>query len=135
MKNIESMSNGSIGQKRIFQMIRDLYPRYTIIWEQPIESIGLRYDIFIKELGIAIEVDGIQHEVFNKFFHKDVSSAKKGFLLDKKKNNFSIEHGIKLIRINYKRSLSINIEELKSLIDNTEYPINNSQEYTYCCLG
>ncbi len=123
---------GSVGQLHVFALMKDLYPKYTVVWEQPIRSLGLRYDIFVKELGIAVEVDGDQHYEVNSFFHKDPASIKKSYKADLNKDYFSEINGIKLIRFRYKESKQLTIEGLRDRIENTPYP---DGVYTFSCLS
>lgn len=122
---------GSIGQIRIFQIIKKLYPQYKILWEQPIVAINSRFDIFVKELGIAIEVDGIQHDKVNSFFHQDPFAFKRAFKRDENKNDFCEINGIKMIRLSYDEALKIDQERLKNKIQSQEYP---DSSYTFNCL-
>lgn len=123
---------GSAGQLRIFTFMKKLYSKYTVLWEQPINTLGARLDIFVKELGIAIEVDGVQHDEFSSFFHKDADGFKKAFKADQAKDDFCEMNGIKLIRLKYKEALQIEIEGLKDRINSVPYP---EGDYTYSCLG
>ena len=131
MYNSEIDGRGSIGQIRIFEFIKDLYSSYTVLWEVPIVSLGLRFDIFVKELGIAIEVDGDQHNKNNSFFYKEFYDAKRAFIADQNKNDFAELNGIKMVRLVYKDALKMTKEELKKKIDSIDYPDNI---YTYDCL-
>ena len=128
----EKDGRGSVGQDRIFDMVKKIYPKYTILWEQPIKSINARFDIFVKELGLAFEIDGVQHEEFNMFFHKDLYALRRGKLKDMNKDSFCYENGIKMIRLNYKDALSITLDSLKERIENTEYP---DGVFTFSCLS
>lgn len=131
MRINETDGRGSEGQIRIFEMMKRIYPRFTNIWEQEINEIDGRFDMLVKELGIAVEVDGIQHNKYTEFFHKDPSGLKQGWLKDKAKDTFCAENGIKLLRLDYKKSLKIEESELKKLIDETPYPEGT---YTYECV-
>lgn len=132
MKVNDTDGRGSEGQLRIFDIVRKIYPRYTIIWEQEINKINGRYDILVKELGIAIEVDGIQHNKYTEYFHKDGAGLVEARRADIVKDSFSVENGIKLIRLDYKTSLKIEREELSTLINSTPYPEDGS--YSYECF-
>lgn len=122
---------GSIGQRRIFQLVKEIYPQYSIIWEQQIDPINMRFDIFVKELGIAIEVDGSQHNSPNMFFQPNPYDFKKAYLSDEAKNMFCELNGIKLIRLDYKEALNLEIDRLKDRINKTRYP---ESVFTYSCL-
>lgn len=124
-------NSGSEGQRRIYEFVKQLYPQYKIIWEQSIDSLGLRFDIFVREIGLALEVDGIQHDKFNPFFHKTVADLKRGYRNDKDKDYFCEVNGIKLIRLKYKEALKISLDGLKDRIEQTAYP---EGIYVYSCL-
>ncbi|MBP6526916.1 MAG: hypothetical protein KA235_01525, partial [Prevotella sp.] len=81
----------------------------------------MRYDLFVKELGIAVEIDGIQHRKYVEHFHGDFHGRVSGILADKKKNEFSVENGIKLIRIPDDDKVWDAVR-LKKLIDSVPYP-------------
>lgn len=46
---------GSEPQRHLFGLANELYENYTVIYELFIPELGQRFDIFIMELGIAIE--------------------------------------------------------------------------------
>lgn len=123
---------GSKGQLRIYGMIRALYPRYTVLWEQEIKSLRQRFDIFIKELGVAFEIDGSQHYKVNSFFHRDLMAPKRGFIADQRKDSFCFDNGIKMVRLNYDDALKMSESDLKERIDSIMYP---ETEYSFSCLG
>lgn len=114
-------NRGSVHQKRIYELLLDIYPQYNIVYEQEIKEIGLRFDIFIPELGIAIEYDGQQHFKYIEHFHSDIN----GYILanknDKIKNAFCDENAIKLIRLSG-NWLDKDKEELLHIIKETPYP-------------
>ena len=117
---------GSKLQHLIYQLTLQLYPTYEVVYEYPIGNLGQRIDIFIPLLGIALEIDGIQHFKFVKFFFKDEAAWNSAKRLDEQKENYLVEHGVKLVRIPYDTKIKT-VEELKELIDNVEYP---DVEYT-----
>lgn len=117
---------GSKLQHIIYQLALKLYPTYEVVYEYPIGNLQQRIDIFIPLLGIAIEIDGIQHFKFTKFFHKDEAAWHASIRLDERKNDYLAEHGVKLIRIPYDTKIST-VEELKAEIDSIGYP---DVEYT-----
>lgn len=61
----------------------------------------LRFDFYLPDFGILIEVDGQQHFERVKQFHptqRDFTHAKQN---DYYKNSYALSHGIKLFRIPY----------------------------------
>ena len=60
---------GSTEQRRVFKLVKNLYPSMTVFWEYSPRDTNQRFDIFVYELGIAIEYDGEQHASFNSHLH------------------------------------------------------------------
>ena len=121
---------GSIPQRYLFELMEEIYPSYTVIYEQVIPSLGQRYDIFVKELGVAIEYDGRQHDHFVEHFHKDINGYISSIKRDNTKVNFSNENGIKVVRLDGDVS-EMTSKKLKKVIDSTKFP---SSDYSYECL-
>lgn len=127
-------NRGSKLQHLIYQLALKLYPTYEIVYEYPIGNLGQRIDIFIPLLGIALEIDGIQHFKFVKFFHKDETAWNSAKRLDEQKERYLAEQGVKLVRIPYNTDIET-VEQLKELIDSIEYPdveylgISTTHEY------
>ena len=75
---------------KAYDFLRNVFPFYTIIPEYYIKYKGQRlfFDFFIKELNLAIEVQGEQHYSFIKHFHED----KEGFLRSKYRDSLKEEY-------------------------------------------
>lgn len=112
---------GSGPQRFLYGLLKEIYPLYDVVYEQPIPQLGQRIDLFIKELGIAVEYDGRQHTEYVDFFHKDVGGYIKGMKMDRYKEEFLAENGIKIIRLSGDVS-GMTPSELKGVIDKEEYP-------------
>lgn len=65
--------------------------------------------------------DGIQHDQFVPFFHKEFEDYKKGREYDQQKLEYLTKNGVKLVRIKHNKMVKSS-EELKELIDSIEYP-------------
>lgn len=115
---------GSEPQRLLYSYLKELYPTQTIHYEFLIDELNQRIDIYLPYLGIAIEFDGIQHSEYTPFFHKDYSDFNLGKLLDRKKSDFLIERGIKLVRIPHNKMVKSS-QELKELIDSLSYPADD----------
>lgn len=113
-------NRGSEEQRIIYQFLKDLYPNYDIIYEAVLPN-GMRFDCFVKQLGIVIELDGAQHTQFVKHFHTDYNGFIKQQIKDKFKDSLAESLGIKLIRINQSECPKTK-EELKQIIDSLPYP-------------
>ncbi len=121
---------GSMPQRYLFELMEKIYPTYNVIYEQAIPSLGQRYDIFVKELGVAIEYDGRQHDHYVEHFHKDINGYISSIKRDDKKEYFSQCNGIKVVRL--KGDIyDMSKEDLKKCIDAIEYP---DTDYSYDCL-
>lgn len=122
-------NRGSEEQRIIYRFLKELYPYYDVIYEATLPN-GMRFDCFVKQIGVVIELDGKQHTQFVKHFHRDEN----GFLLqqlkDSKKDSIAAEMGIRLLRIN-QWDCPKTKEELKSLIDSIPDP---GVEYDYFVL-
>ncbi len=120
---------GSKGQRILFDWAKQLYNNFTIIYEQLIPELNQRYDIFVKDLGVAIEYDGIQHNKFVEHFHKSTEGYVAAKKRDMAKDKFSEENGVKVVRIPYNYDFETNSpESLKKLIDSIPYP---ESEYNF----
>ena len=63
---------GSDSQRKFYDLLKEIYPIYDIIYEYDIGELGQRIDMFIPVLGIAIEYQGRQHYDFSKFYPEDI---------------------------------------------------------------
>lgn len=112
---------GSIHQKHLYDLLSTIYPMYKIIYEQEIKSIKMRFDLFIKELGIAVEYDGVQHHKYVEHFHGNMNGLIDASRRDRIKNNFCEENGIKLVRLSGDW-VSKTVQDLKDEIERVKYP-------------
>ena len=73
---------GSDSQRRFYDLLKEIYPIYDVVYEYAIGEIEQRLDLFIPVLGIAVEYNGIQHyEPVDKFggiinFHNTIKRDK-----------------------------------------------------------
>ena len=67
----------------------------------PDHPLGLELDIHYPQYGFAIEVQGIQHECFHAFFHKNQKDFEKQFARDQLKKELCDKNRILLIEIWY----------------------------------
>lgn len=113
-------SRGSENQRILYSMLSELYPGMDIVYEYPLEN-NQRIDIFIPNIGLAIEYDGEQHFKYIEAWHKDINGFINQKKSDFKKDDLLYSMGIKLVRIPFDKMIS-NSLELKNLIDSVEYP-------------
>ena len=60
-----------------------------------------RFDFFLPQYNLLIEVDGVQHYKFSKLFHKKRQDFLKAQERDRRKNSYALSHNIPLYRIPY----------------------------------
>lgn len=94
---------------KIYETIRELFPYNIILSEWYLNYKGQRlfFDIFIKDLGVLIEIQGRQHFEFVKHFH----GSREGFLEQRKRDNFKLEYveenkRLCLVRFNYDEDIN-----------------------------
>ena len=66
-----------------------------------------RFDFYLPEKNICIEIDGEQHFKYIPHFHKSLSGFKKQQERDRRKNSYCLANDIKLYRIPYDRVYTI----------------------------
>ncbi len=93
----------------LYYILRSLFPKYTIYRHyRPSFLQGLELDLFIKELNIGIEYQGIQH--FKPIKHwGGIESFNKLIKRDKLKKEICSRLKIRLIYFNYNEGLNNNI--------------------------
>ena len=106
----------SEGEEILFTLLRQVYPKLSIKRQHPVGE-RLHLDLYIPNLNLGFEFDGIQHMEQSDFFHKNRDAFISGQLLDDKKDNLCANQGIHLIRINHKENLckSILVEKIKEV--------------------
>ena len=67
-----------------------------------------RFDFFIPQYNLLIEVDVAQHYKFSKIFHKTRQDFLKAQERDRRKNSYALSHNIPLYRIPYFEIENIN---------------------------
>lgn len=112
---------GSKPQRHLHAVLSEVYPQYDIVYEQLIPQLNQRIDIFVKELGVAIEYDGQQHFQYVEFFHRDFEGYHDAIKLDKTKERFLADNGIKLLRL-AGDVYDIDKNKLRNLLDKVPYP-------------
>lgn len=97
----------SIGELRIRHYLEDHDIKFDSekMFDDCRDNGMLRFDFYLPDMDIAIEFDGEQHFIDNHYFNYDFN---KNRLHDEIKTQYCIDHGIKLIRIPYKKLDYIN---------------------------
>lgn len=78
----------SVIAKKVVDAVRKVFKYNTVLEEWHVNHKGQRlfFDVFIKDLGVLIEIQGRQHFEFVKHFH----GSREGFLEQKKRDNLKI---------------------------------------------
>lgn len=71
-----------------------------------------RFDFFLPQQNLIIEVDGAQHYKFSKIFYKKRQDFLKAQERDRRKNSYCLSHNIPLYRIPY-----FEVENIKQFKD------------------
>jgi nitrogen regulatory protein PII-like uncharacterized protein len=87
-------------------------------WLQTKRGERLELDLFIEELEVAIEVNGIQHYEFNAFFHGDYKGFESQKRRDSSKENLCKNKGVTLFSVYDQESLEDAIKEIKGSLGN-----------------
>lgn len=77
-------------------------------------DFNLELDCYNKDLGLALEYNGIQHYKYTPYFHKNKESFLNQKYRDEMKRVKCREHGIKLIEVPY----SVKNQDLESYVHN-----------------
>ena len=107
-----------MSEEFLYNTIKNLYKEYEVIYQykpyflQSKKGGQMSYDIFIKNLNIAIEYQGKQHFEPVKFFggEKSFIETQKRDLL---KKQLSLENGVKLVYIYYWEKITEKLIEQK----------------------
>jgi len=93
---------------KIYNLLKQAFPFFRIEKEYYVYFKGTRlfFDFFIKELWVAVEVQGRQHSEFVQHFHGD----RDGFIKSKRRDNLKKEYcdkaEIDLMTINYDEDMT-----------------------------
>ena len=73
----------------VYSGLKRIFPHFTIVREHYVnyKNTRLFFDFHIKELNLFFEVQGAQHQGFNKHFHGD----REGFVRSKARDNLKKE--------------------------------------------
>ena len=85
-------------EKKVYKWLLKEYNNYNIIREKKFLKLGKkRFDFYIEELNIIIEIDGEQHFKEIKYWNTDLE---KSFENDVLKTQFCLDNNTSIIRIN-----------------------------------
>lgn len=95
-------------QFTVKQFLKKYWFGYVVYEEFPVYGTRMKVDILNASKKIAVEVNGFQHESFNKFFH---SNSRTNYLKSIKRD-FS---KAKWLELNNYKLIEINEDEIKSI--------------------
>jgi hypothetical protein len=102
----KKVGEGWVSETDVFYIVKNLFPKFTVIQHyRPKELEGLELDIFMKEMNLGIEYQGIQHFKAIKHWGGE-EGLKKVKDRDKKKRILCEKSGIKLIHINFDENVT-----------------------------
>lgn len=89
--------------QKAYELIKKLYPLYSCYEETKLcgTKNDLYVDIFIPSIGLAIEVQGIQHTEFNPFFHQNIAGFARAKARDNEKKEWCNLNNITLVELAY----------------------------------
>lgn len=115
--------------------IQDDYPFLRIITEYKLPKSPLRFDIYLPDISLAIEIQGIQHYEQNNFFHSSALSFIDANVRDREKRNLAHSNGIEILYIkynakNFKYLIAKKIEEKVTAMDDDDIILSFEEKYT-----
>ena len=135
INNFVNMNSGcpicsnSRTEKLVFEYMKSIFPQFEIINNYRPDWLrynrNLELDIYLPELKLAIEVNGVQHYKYTPYFHDNEEDFVKQQERDEFKKKRCEEENIKMISIHYEYNYK-NEEKLikyvrKSIEDQGEY--------------
>lgn len=88
-------------QQKILDELKLIYPLHTILEEVQLPETRLKFDFVLPSLMLVIECQGLQHQEYNSFFHKDIRGFIKQKSRDDLKRQFCQINNITLVEIQY----------------------------------
>lgn len=91
--------SASKGQFKVKRFFKQYWQRHLVYEEFPVYSSRLRVDFLNATRKLAIEYNGVQHNEFNPFFHKNRMNYFFSIKRDMKKAEWLEKNGFKLIEL------------------------------------
>ncbi len=102
-------------QKGVKFYLHPLWFHYIVYEEFPVYGTRYTLDFFNASRKIAVEVQGIQHTKFTRYFQASEFDYLKQLKIDETKRKFCELNKIELIEVNYKEQKELSINFLKEL--------------------
>ncbi len=104
-------------QFAVKQFLKPFWKSHIVYEEFPVYGSRMKVDILNATYKIAIEVNGVQHEEFNAFFHGHPVNYLKSFNRDSDKRAWLESNGFKLIEIRQNEVPKLSKEFFKEKFD------------------
>lgn len=88
-------------QEKIYNLLRELFPNARIKEEFKVKykRHTLFFDFYIPFLNLVIEVDGIQHKKFSRFFYDNHLQFYEALRRDRLKEDWAVKNRVNMLRI------------------------------------
>jgi very-short-patch-repair endonuclease len=105
-------------EEKVFNLIEEAVPFYKVIRQYYVyyHNQQLRFDFYLPELRVCIEVQGQQHFTFNNFHYESVNEFKRQKVRDVLKQEWCEENNNTLIALKYDKVKELTANELKNII-------------------
>lgn len=99
----EECGNSSVGEQKLCDLISNVFFDQEVFFRKRYEWLRfvsiLELDIYLPNINLAFEYDGIQHYKYIEYFHKDLEAFHDSQARDKFKDEKCKKMGITLIRV------------------------------------
>ena len=85
----------------VIDFIKKEFPFLKLSLEFQIPKTKLRIDIFLPDIDLAIEIQGIQHYEYSEFFHKNQLNFMEANIRDVEKNKICKKMNLEILYIRY----------------------------------
>jgi very-short-patch-repair endonuclease len=119
---VTKQTNASKPHRRVLQLLREIYPGFTVDEEQRIECRingqlkRLPVDLTLNDLKVAIEVQGSQHFKYIEHFHRNADGFQQQQARDISKSSAIREHGWHYLAIDEATIAKLTAAKLTRLI-------------------
>ncbi len=110
----------SKGCEELLAIVKLIFPNQKIILEHNIaQTGGLFLDIYLPQLNVAFEFDGIQHFTYSEHFHGSPDAFRASKKRDAQKTARCEELGISLVRVRYDEEMTkdLVVSKLQQALD------------------
>lgn len=104
--------------EKIEKLLKECFPTHRVKKEKYVvyANTQLKFDFYIPELKLLIEVQGEQHYTYSKFFHGNKSKFQAQKYRDSLKTQWAAEQKLNLLTLSEKEIESLTKDLFKNLI-------------------